>query len=205
MFGRSAESMSESGGGTGIGLPLARRLAQMHAGDLTATSDGPGRGAAFTLTLPGVEVIGTEAAMAPEDRASRGGDGASLGIVVVEDNDDVADVLAAWLETQGHRVTVARNGPDGIARVREAVPDVVFCDVGMPGMDGFEVCRQIRELPLVFQPTMVAVTGWAKAEDRKKTRAAGFDHHLVKPVGLDTLSELLRAAADQARAAKRSA
>jgi len=96
------------------------------------------------------------------------------------------------LEELGHRVSLARTGRNGVAMVRQNEPDVVLCDIGLPGMDGLEVCRQIRELPTKTRPIMVAVTGWGQDADRRKTREAGFDHHLVKPVGIGSLNQLLQ-------------
>jgi signal transduction histidine kinase len=190
MFTRIERKMSSAAPGAGIGLALARRLAQMHGGDLTAWSAGEGQGTTFTLTLPAAEASQTpDAPAAPRDTTRHGAE--PLEILVVEDNDDVADMLASWLEELGHHVRVARTGPSGLALVLSTKPDVVLCDIGLPEMDGVEVCQRVRAQAREFRPLMVAITGWGKEEDRKRTAAAGFDHHLVKPVALDTLSRLL--------------
>ena len=115
-----------------------------------------------------------------------------LDVVVIEDNNDVGDTLAEWLEEVGHHVRIARTGEQGLALVREAKPKVVICDLGLPGMDGLEVCRSIRALALEPPPVIVAITGWDRGGDRERTRVAGFDHHLVKPISPDKLSELLQ-------------
>src|SRR5262249_48823947 len=98
---------------------------------------------------------------------------------------------AMWLENMGHSVKVARTGPEGLALVRESQPHLVLCDVGLPGMDGVEVCRHVKALPAASHPVMVALTGWGMEAARKRTRDAGFDHHLVKPVAPDKLRDIL--------------
>jgi signal transduction histidine kinase len=190
MFARIERTAAAADRGAGIGLALAKRLAQMHGGDLTAMSAGEGHGTTFSFGLPGAEL----AAASPEVTASGGRVLAvtgSLDILVVEDNDDVADTLATWLERAGHRVTIARTGPQGLELALAIRPQLVLCDVGLPEMDGIEVCQRVRQGGGDYRPTMVALTGWGKEEDRKRTADAGFDHHLVKPVALKLLSEVL--------------
>jgi signal transduction histidine kinase len=181
---------SQPSAGLGIGLALARRLAELHGGALVASSAGAGRGSTFTLSLPLVEE--------PQERVShdrespeRRPDVAMLNIVVIEDNNDSADILALWLESHGHRVSVARTGPAGLELVKATRPDVVLCDIGLPGMDGVEVCRCVRGLSIDFRPVMVALSGWGREQDRKRTAEAGFDHHFVKPVAIAKLHALL--------------
>jgi CheY-like chemotaxis protein len=115
----------------------------------------------------------------------------ALNIVVIEDSDDIADTLAAWLEGMGHQVAVARSGRSGVQLVAKTRPNLVLCDLGLPEMDGLEVCKQVRKLDLDAQPMMVALTGWGREEDRRRTREAGFDEHLVKPVAADKLKNVL--------------
>jgi signal transduction histidine kinase len=176
--------------GLGIGLALARKLAQMHGGTLTASSAGDAQGSTFVLKLPlvGAVVVAGRQEPAPEGGASA----AALSVLVIEDNEDVAETLTMLLEELGHRVSLARTGRNGVAMAQQSEPDVVLCDIGLPGMDGLEVCRQIRALPTKTRPIMVAVTGWGQDADRRKTREAGFDHHLVKPVGIGSLHQLLQ-------------
>ena len=152
--------------GLGIGLALARRLAEMHGGTLTASSDGEGKGAAFVLRLPASD--GRCLRRAPGAGGRRRASGAALNVLVIEDNEDVAETLTMLLEELGHRVSLARTGRNGVALVQQKEPDVVLCDIGLPGMDGLEVCRQIRALPIKTRPIMVAVTGWGQDADRRK-------------------------------------
>jgi CheY-like chemotaxis protein len=180
--------------GLGIGLSLARRLADMHGGTLVATSAGEARGATFTLVLPAPARAGETETPDGAARGVRGG--SKLKILVVEDNDDIADTLADLLGSLGHRVAVARSGPEGVALVQDVQPDIVLCDLGLPGMDGLEVCRAVRKLELRAQPIMIALTGWGRDDDRRRTSDAGFDHHLVKPIAAEKLSDVLRRAVE---------
>jgi CheY-like chemotaxis protein len=191
MFARMSRPTSPAEGGLGIGLALARRLATMHGGSLSAFSEGEGRGSTLTLTLP--------LASRPERKSSKpaSGDGKEvdsrpLNVLVIEDNEDVADSLVDWLESTGHRVSVARKGEVGVDMARRTRPNVVLCDLGLPGMDGFEVCRSIRAMAPEVNPVMIALTGWGREEDLLRTREAGFDHHLIKPVAGERLDAVLR-------------
>jgi signal transduction histidine kinase len=187
MFAR-VDGSSKAERGLGIGLALARRLAQMHGGTLDATSAGLGKGTTFTLRLPTLDET-TPQARPAAPRVTNGAH--ALKIVVVEDNADVADTLAAWLEDLGHQVWVARSGPPGVELVAQHRPNVVLCDLGLPDIDGLEVCRRVRQLAIEAQPVMIALTGWGRADDRKRTEEAGFDDHLVKPVAADKLRHVL--------------
>jgi signal transduction histidine kinase len=189
MFAR-LERPSELEQGLGIGLALARRLADLHGGMLVATSHGDGHGSTFTLTLPAL--AGDEPYAERINGALRMTEPSALKILVIEDNDDIADTLADLLAELGHRVWVARSGPDGIELVKQAMPNVVLCDLGLPGMDGIEVCSSVRGMALAAQPVMIALTGWGRDHDRRRTSEAGFDHHLVKPIALDKLNDVLR-------------
>jgi signal transduction histidine kinase len=190
MFARVQRASSAMYSGAGIGLALARQLAELHDGELTATSAGDDLGSTFVLSLPDVEVSGpgSGAHVAIRQRVRVVN---RLNILVIEDNDDAADLLAVWLQELGHQVTVARTGATGLELVLAMRPQLVLCDVGLPEMDGIEVCQRVRQIAGDFRPTMVALTGWGKEEDRLRTKNAGFDHHLVKPVALDRLSEIL--------------
>ena len=202
MFTRIERQRAAADGGSGIGLGLAKRLAQMHGGELTAWSEGEGHGSIFTLRLPAepadapaVAPVDPPPAAAREPRASE--KAAPLDVLVIEDNDDVAETLASWLELLGHHVRVAHTGPTGLELALSTRPDVVLCDVGLPEMDGVEVCQRVRASDGDFRPLMVALTGWGKEEDRRRTIEAGFDHHLVKPVALDILENVLNNAKRQ--------
>lgn len=188
MFARVARPGAPESG-LGIGLALARRLAEMHGGSLGVVSAGEGRGATFSLRIPALFNVAPDVAAPANGTVTRSGN--ALDIVVVEDNDDIADVLSEWLGELGHTVRVGRTGSAGVAQTRERVPDLVICDLGLPDVDGLEVCRQVRRLPLERQPVMVALTGWGREDDLRSTCAAGFEHHLVKPVAADKLEDLL--------------
>jgi CheY-like chemotaxis protein len=169
-----------------------RRLAEMHGGTLSASSEGVGKGTTFTLNLPLLEGRVAVVTPPPVHGPLHGAEAHALNIVVIEDSDDIADTLAAWLESMGHQVAVARSGRSGLQLVEKTRPNLVLCDLGLPEMDGLEVCKQVRKLDLDAQPMMVALTGWGREEDRRRTREAGFDEHLVKPVAADKLKNVLR-------------
>jgi len=197
MFTKIERAGAGTNDGLGIGLALSRQLAELHGGTLTVASGGQGRGATFSLILPtrdGPMVLETlpETSTAPETTAARARLSNSLKVVLVEDNEDSADMMSTWLEQLGHEVRIARTGPDGVALVIGSRPDVVLCDLGLPGLDGEDVCRQIVH-GMQVPPKMVALTGWGMDGDRQRTADAGFDHHLVKPVELDQLRGLLQA------------
>lgn len=197
MFARIDNKASSSDRGAGIGLALARRLAQMHGGNLTVSSQGQGLGATFTLRIPRVSTHTIELTEPFESAALRPVEAPTLEILVIEDNDDAAETLASLLVGLGNTVTIARSGRDGVEQVTQRRPELVLCDIGLPDMDGNEVCKAVREADLGYRPTMIALTGWGQEADRKRTREAGFDRHLVKPVTLDMLREVLRGTAAQ--------
>jgi signal transduction histidine kinase/CheY-like chemotaxis protein len=201
MFTRSEQSRWSSQGGLGIGLALARRLAQMHGGAVEAHSGGPGKGAVFTVrlapaaaptALPSGDGLGPARGTAPRRR-----------ILVVDDNRDAGDSLGMILRHLGADVHVARDGDEALAAFAAYEPAVVLLDIGMPGMDGYEVARRMRALHPARRSALVALTGWGQEEDRRRAREAGFDHHLVKPAQLAALQALLASLEDdpaQARA-----
>jgi PAS domain S-box-containing protein len=193
MFARANESERLTQDGLGIGLTLARRVVELHAGTIDARSDGRGRGAEFRVRLPLVvrpaallASAGDERALAPGRRA-----GSPLRILVVDDNRDSAETLAELLSMDGHETHIARDGHAAIERTAQLRPDVVLLDIGLPGVNGYEAARRIRELPDGRAVVLLALTGWGQEEDRRRSAAAGFDDHLVKPVDLDTLGALL--------------
>ncbi|RZJ20407.1 MAG: response regulator [Haliea sp.] len=198
MFSRGQRDSARTQGGLGIGLALSRRLAEMHQGTLDAHSDGPGRGSEFTVRLP-------LAAVAEAEEAGRARHGANLAltrVLVVDDNHDAGDSLAMILEMLGAEVRVARGGAEALEIFSSYQPSVILLDIGMPGMNGYEVARAIRSGHPGNPVVIVALTGWGQDEDRRRSQEAGFDHHLVKPAELDALQELLSSIEKSARALK---
>jgi PAS domain S-box-containing protein len=188
-FVQGAPPRGELRGGLGLGLALARGLADLHGGAVRAASDGPGRGAVFTVTMP----LRTDGAHdePPEPASCRAP--AKLRVLIVEDNVDAADTLRDVLELEGHDVTVAYRGTDGLEAARLHRPDVVLCDLGLPGLDGYEVARALRGEPGTAGVLLVALSGYALPEDRQRALEAGFDRHLAKPVDPDDLTRMLAA------------
>jgi PAS domain S-box-containing protein len=186
MFNRGDRSAA-GGTGLGIGLALARRLAQMHGGSIAARSDGPGAGSEFTVRLP------LAPQQAPGSARGATGDAAlpQCRVLVVDDNHDAADSLSMVLNLLGADVRVARSGAEALAAFPDYDPAVVLLDIGMPGMDGYEVARRIRKLYPQKRTAIVALTGWGQEKDRRQAREAGIDHHLIKPADIETLRSLL--------------
>jgi signal transduction histidine kinase/CheY-like chemotaxis protein len=187
VFAQAHQSLDRSQGGLGLGLPAARGLAELHGGTLQAASDGAGQGAEFTLRLPQEEELPAPAQDPPPSAA----DPQSLRILVVEDNQDTAESLRIFLEIYGYGVTLAYTGPAGVEAAKALQPDVVLCDIGLPGMNGFEVAKTLRRAPETATARLIAVTGYGQEEDRRRSLEAGFDVHLVKPVDPQKLLEYL--------------
>jgi PAS domain S-box-containing protein len=187
LFYHARTSATQATEGLGIGLSLVRMLVGMHGGSVRASSEGPGKGSTFTVRLPIVEGgIGEPPTLAPvyvRQQAQR--------ILVVDDNADAAVSLALLLETLGHEVHTAADGEKAIAQSRAFDPDIIFMDLGMPGLDGIEAARRIRALPHGARARIIALTGWGQEADRQRTREAGMEHHLTKPVSLDALQDVL--------------
>jgi PAS domain S-box-containing protein len=181
-----ARPPGQPSGGLGIGLTIVRRLVEMHGGRITAVSEGAGRGSEFIVRLP-LAASGTPTTSPPPDPVDAG----ARRVVVIEDNDDARESLRALLESLGHRVVDAADGGRGVALALEQRPDVVLVDLGLPILDGCEVARALRETPEGKRMRLIAVTGYGQPEDRERSRAAGFDAHLVKPVTVEALSSVL--------------
>jgi CheY-like chemotaxis protein len=177
-----------AGGGLGIGLTLVRSLVAMHGGSVGVVSAGRGKGSEFVVRLP-LSVATEASASAP--RQAPAGAAAAHRVLVVDDNVDAADSLGMVLELLGAEVRVVNSGPDALATMASYAPTVVVLDIGMPGMDGYEVARRIRGDPRNDGLTLIAMTGWGQDDDRRRTRAEGFDHHLIKPPDIVALQAVL--------------
>jgi signal transduction histidine kinase len=184
----------EGGPGLGLGLTLVRRLVEMHGGTVLARSEGVGKGSEFEVRLP----LGSAQAAAPAvhhaSEVTRPRPERTLRIVIIDDNEDIRDMAGAILQHLGHEVQMAANGADGLDLVMRSQPDVVLVDIGMPGMDGYQVARQVRSSLPNGAPRLVAMTGFGQAQDRQRALEAGFNAHLVKPT---TQERLLRVLCDE--------
>ncbi len=188
MFMQVDRRLERSSGGLGIGLTLVQRLVNLHGGSVQAFSDGPGRGSEFVVRLPVAAASAARPEVADEGpiEARR-----SLRVLVVDDNQDGADSLAMMLEALGHQVRVEYDGRAGANAATGWHPDVALLDIGLPGINGYELARTLREAEDTRHATLVAVTGWGQQEDRRRSAEAGFDQHLVKPVDPAHLRALL--------------
>jgi len=187
IFSRGERSAKRNQSGLGIGLALVRRLTEMHGGRVDAESEGLGKGSRFTVRLPLHEK--QQPGPLEIDRADP--TVASMRILVVDDNRDSAESLGMLLSLMGAEVRVVHDGPDALAAFASCLPHMVLLDIGMPGMDGYEVARRLRESQQEPRAALVALTGWGQDEDRRRVREAGFDHHLVKPADLDALQAIM--------------
>jgi PAS domain S-box-containing protein len=188
MFAQVDTSLERSRDGLGIGLTLVQSLVELHGGAVCAHSEGIGRGSEFTVRLP-LLVQGDTPVTAPlpPKPAAVGG----RRVLVVDDNEDGAESLAMLLQFGGHQTYKARDGVEAIAAAEQLRPDAVLLDIGLPRLNGYEACSRIREQPWGKDLLIIALTGWGQDEDRQRSKEAGFDEHMVKPVDYDTLMELL--------------
>jgi len=188
LFVQADHSLARSGGGMGMGLTLVKRLVEMHGGRVSAFSDGPGKGSDFVVRLPArssapVEEQRSVSESLPEKGRRR--------VLVVDDNVDAADSMALILKMSGYEAQCAYDGPSALDAAQQYNPDVVVLDIGLPGMTGYEVAQKLREQRRFDQTPIIAVTGYGQEDDRRKSRQAGFDHHLVKPVSPEVLQSFL--------------
>lgn len=190
MFTQVNRTLDRAQGGLGIGLSLVRRLTELHGGTVSAHSEGLGHGSLFAVRLPLMEPIDTPQPSfeAHRQEASKP---SQLRILVVDDIPDVADVMKMLLDLEGFDTRVAYSGATALAMAREFSPDVVFCDIGLPEMDGHEIARRMRADPAIASAILIALTGWGAEGELRKTRESGFDFHMVKPVDANALLELL--------------
>jgi signal transduction histidine kinase/ActR/RegA family two-component response regulator len=186
LFYQAPQSLDRAKGGLGIGLTLVRRLVQLHGGSVDVSSEGPNKGSVFTVRLPAV----SGPARMNDERQPPHGPGKQLKVLLIEDDPDSRESLKQVLELGGHSVEVAADGHTGLAKVTQWSPDVAIVDIGLPGMNGYQVANAIRR-GNGAEPTLVALTGYGRPEDEQLARRAGFDEHLVKPVDFERLLEIL--------------
>jgi signal transduction histidine kinase len=189
MFVQLNPSLERGRAGLGVGLSLARRLIEMHGGAITVFSDGVGQGSCFEVRLPRAAQAARASAHEPPALAPFAS--GRRRILVADDNVDFATSLANILESLGHETVIAHDGEEAVRLAHEHAPDAAFLDIGMPRLNGYEVATALRELPGGSGLLLVAITGWGQARDRERARAAGFDHHLVKPIELQQILPLL--------------
>lgn len=185
-FVQGERTLDRSQGGLGVGLTLVRRLVEMHGGSVRAFSDGPGQGSMFTIRLPSIippraEVLSPAAQPKPIPRR----------VLLIEDNRDARETFRMMLELAGHQVLEAEEGCQGLELLKTELPDIAVIDVGLPGMDGYQIASSFRKEPTSNQVMLVALTGYGTPEARERSRAAGFDHHLIKPIDPDVLRDLM--------------
>jgi PAS domain S-box-containing protein len=194
LFVQADRRMDRSQGGVGIGLTLVKRLVELHGGGVSAFSAGAGQGSEFIVRLPALPAQEAPPKAMPDTRPSASSDLPTRRILVVDDHADAAESLAMLLRLAGQDVCVAHDGPAALEAALAFHPDMIFLDIGMPGMDGYEVARQLRQRPDLKEAVLVAVTGYGQNEDRVRSQRAGFDRHLVKPVEPEMLHALLAGA-----------
>ncbi len=185
-FAQGAQTLERARGGLGLGLALVSRLASLHGGSIQAESRGQGKGSTFTIRLPrGTAPAGGISGPVPVQRV------APRRVLIIEDQQDARDSLRMLLELDGHDVAIARDGAEGLAKLANMDPDAALVDIGLPGIDGYEVARRAKELPNRKNILLIALSGYAQREDRERSREAGFDLHLAKPVAYDDLRQAL--------------
>ena len=187
LFTQGPRTLERSQGGLGIGLSLVRMLAEMHGGTASVHSDGEGLGSEFIVTLPlsSQELPGSGTPVLAAAVVS------PRRILIIEDNQDINETLNFCLSMNGHTVSSAFDGPTGLSIAQKNHPDIIFCDIGLPGMDGYEVVRQLRMQCFQPVPVCIAMTGYDQPEYRNRGTEAGFDRYLVKPVSIDALTQLI--------------
>ena len=192
MFTQVNRTLERSQGGLGIGLALVKRLVELHGGTITAESPGLGEGSTFTVRLPLVEDRrgGTEPRTTPEATSAQS-PMSGRRVLVVDDNVDGAESLAKVLQICGHETRTAHSGPEALDAARPFKPEVVLLDIGLPGMNGYEVAKRLRAEPSLDGAVLVALTGWGSEDNKRQSREAGFDFHLTKPVEVTAIESIL--------------
>lgn len=188
MFTQEKVALERSEGGLGIGLALVKGLVELHDGTVSASSEGTGRGSCFVVTIPSGDLTRPSPAVIPHPRAGSTRTGV---VLLADDNCDASDLLAQLLRMSGHIVHIAHDGIAAIELAREHRPDVLVLDIGMPGLNGYQVAQHVRAQPWGTKPLIIAATGWGQEQDRQKSAKAGFDLHLTKPFDPQVLTDLI--------------
>jgi signal transduction histidine kinase/ActR/RegA family two-component response regulator len=205
LFTQGARTLARSQGGLGLGLTLVKRLVELHGGEVSAHSAGVGLGSRFTLGLPCAEAPQQEAhGAAPREEGQAAPLGRPLRLVLVDDNADAVDSLSTLLGVQGYHTAVEYDARSALRRARAERPDAMLVDIGLPDIDGYHLAEQLRAMPETRDTVLVAITGYGQARDRERAIAAGFAHHLVKPVDMTALGRVLEAVAAGAALASRA-
>jgi signal transduction histidine kinase/CheY-like chemotaxis protein len=188
MFSQVGASIDRAQGGLGIGLSLARRLLDLHGGSIALASRGSGHGSTFHIRIPLAAPAGaaSQADVPAENPGLR-----RLRVMIVDDNADAADMLSTLIDMVGHTTRVANDGRSALALAAEFLPDVAFLDIGMPGMNGYQLAENLRRMPGTDRLILIALTGWGDPGARARSKEAGFDHHLIKPTDLEVVQALL--------------
>jgi CheY-like chemotaxis protein len=197
LFVQERQALDRAQGGLGIGLTIVRNLVELHGGGVSARSDGAGKGTELTVRLPAAVRLNATAADASRVAARTAETAVPAArpprILVVDDNEDGAEMLADVLTDRGYEARVAHDAPTALRVAAEFAPDIAFLDLGLPVMDGYELAAHLRNLPGLASLRLIALTGYGQESDRRRTREAGFDHHLVKPVDIHAIEATLRA------------
>jgi CheY-like chemotaxis protein len=190
LFMQGKQPIDRQKGGLGLGLAIARNIVEMHGGELRAASDGPGRGSEFTLELP---LVAARDEAVPEPAPGPTPEAPAVGrrVLIVDDNTDAADLIADALQSLGHLTKVAYDGPSALQAAPEFRPELALLDIGLPVMDGYELGRRLSNVPGCEQVKLVALTGYGQTTDRERSREAGFDEHLVKPIDLERILNVI--------------
>jgi two-component system, sensor histidine kinase len=191
LFMQSADSLARSEGGLGIGLSLARTLTELHGGTIEARSAGIGKGCEFVVQLPLAMTPEYAAAAAAKQASASEAPQSKRRVMIVDDSVDGAESMSVLLEMLGHEVRVVYNGASALSAAPEFKPEVVILDIGLPDLDGYHVARALRSQPETAGALLIALTGYGQESDRQRTRAAGFDHHLVKPASLEDVERVI--------------
>jgi CheY-like chemotaxis protein len=190
LFTQAERSSDRSQGGLGLGLALVKHLVELHGGTVGCSSPGLGKGSTFVITLPLIQQAQLDM---PAPESQRKSVAAQLKVLVVDDNIDAAETLGLLLAAQGHEVVIEHDSLRALERAKSVRPDVCLLDIGLPEMDGRELARRLRAMPETAHSVLVAVTGYGQQQDRDAAFEAGFQHHLVKPLDLDALNQVLEA------------